>query len=217
MLRSEIKPRTEYAVREKRQPGIPFQRVRVLEHVRGNKWKAEWIDPNPGLVDYIESGQIVVPWNEHRVFLKEEAQAQALDAYNLRHGYEGDNPVAEAIEQVISATGEQGVTFYRGLLSGPPERIDRIKIRASMGVGEQSPPGYIDRKGMLHLPMMRRWRWPADSAPLNPRPCCSTSKLPSASGRPRRRAQATNTSCPSLMSTELRGQSSGNGLVTIPR
>jgi hypothetical protein len=29
----------------------------------------------------------------------------------------------------------------------------RIKVRAGMEVGEQLPPGYIDRKGMLHLPM----------------------------------------------------------------
>ena len=41
MLKSEIKPRTEYAMREKRTPGTPFQRVRIIEYVRGNKWKAE--------------------------------------------------------------------------------------------------------------------------------------------------------------------------------
>jgi hypothetical protein len=53
VLKSEIKPRTDYAFREKRVPGAPFQRVRVIEHIRGNKWKAEWIDPNPGLVHYV--------------------------------------------------------------------------------------------------------------------------------------------------------------------
>lgn len=55
MLKSEIKPGVEYALREKRVPGSPFQRVRIIGHLRGNKWKAEWIDPNPGLTDYIES------------------------------------------------------------------------------------------------------------------------------------------------------------------
>ena len=54
MLKSEIKPRTEYAMREKRTPGTPSQRVRIIEHVRGNKWKPEWIDPNPGLIHYVE-------------------------------------------------------------------------------------------------------------------------------------------------------------------
>jgi hypothetical protein len=55
MQKSDIKAGTEYALREKRTLGTPFQRVRVIEHVRRNKWKVEWIDPNPGLVDYVES------------------------------------------------------------------------------------------------------------------------------------------------------------------
>ena len=61
MLKSEITPRTEYAMREKRATGIPFQHVRIIEHVRGNKWQAEWIDPNSGLIHYVESGQLIVP------------------------------------------------------------------------------------------------------------------------------------------------------------
>jgi len=47
MLKAEIKPGGDYAVREKRTPGVPFQRARVLEHVRRDKWKAKWIDQNP--------------------------------------------------------------------------------------------------------------------------------------------------------------------------
>jgi hypothetical protein len=31
----------------------------TAKHIRGNKWKAEWVDPNPGLVHYVESGQLV--------------------------------------------------------------------------------------------------------------------------------------------------------------
>ena len=41
MLKTEIKPGAHYAFREKRKPGTPFERVKVLEHTRGNKWKAE--------------------------------------------------------------------------------------------------------------------------------------------------------------------------------
>jgi len=47
MVKSEIEPRREYAMRERRPPGSPFQRVRIIEHIRGNKWKAERIDFNP--------------------------------------------------------------------------------------------------------------------------------------------------------------------------
>jgi hypothetical protein len=48
------------------------------EHVRGLKWKAEWIDPNPGLIHFVDSGHLVVPWKEHKAFLKEEADEQRI-------------------------------------------------------------------------------------------------------------------------------------------
>jgi hypothetical protein len=79
MLKAEIKPGLQYAVREKREPGTPFQRVRILEHIRGNKWKAEWIEPNPGLIDYVESGQLIVPWKQRRPFLEEENEKRLQD------------------------------------------------------------------------------------------------------------------------------------------
>ena len=55
-----------------RAPGEAFQRVRIVEHVRGTKWKAEWIDPNPGLVHYVESSALIVRWKDQKAFLKEE-------------------------------------------------------------------------------------------------------------------------------------------------
>jgi hypothetical protein len=48
MWKSGIKVGAEYAMREKRGRGVPLQRVRILEHARGNKWKAEWIARIPG-------------------------------------------------------------------------------------------------------------------------------------------------------------------------
>jgi hypothetical protein len=49
VLKPDIKADAEYALREKRGPGVPLQRVRVIVYVRRNKWKVEWIDPNPGV------------------------------------------------------------------------------------------------------------------------------------------------------------------------
>jgi hypothetical protein len=43
MLKSELKAGAEYAFREKRVPGTPLARIKLIQHVRGNKWKAEWI------------------------------------------------------------------------------------------------------------------------------------------------------------------------------
>lgn len=42
----------EYAFRERRIIGLPFHRVRVLQHIRGDKWKAQWVEPNPGLLTF---------------------------------------------------------------------------------------------------------------------------------------------------------------------
>jgi hypothetical protein len=57
MLKAEIKPGVEYAFRERHATREPFQHVRIIEHVRGNKWKARWIEPNPGLSDYASESQ----------------------------------------------------------------------------------------------------------------------------------------------------------------
>lgn len=90
MQKAEIRPRAEYAFREKRVAGGPIERVRVLEHIRGNKWKPEWIEPNPGLMHYVESGQLLCPWKERKAFLKEEENRERLikrnDEYTDRQG-----------------------------------------------------------------------------------------------------------------------------------
>jgi len=142
----------EYALREKRTPGTPFQRVRIVEHVRRNKWKVEWIDPNPGLMDYVESGQLIVPWKEHKAFLKEEAHAERLREHNEGQGYDHEgSPVVEAVRQVFESVGD-AVDFDKGSVVGLPEAIDRLRARAGIGAGQESPAAYVDRHGELHLP-----------------------------------------------------------------
>jgi hypothetical protein len=152
VLKSDIKPNTEYALREKRGPGEPFQRVRVIEHIRKNKWRVEWLEPHPGLVDYVESGQLICPWKEHKAFLKEEGNAKSISEYNERHGYDNDDsPLPNAVLQVFESTGDN-VGFYRGCLSGSQEAIRRVRSRAGTVVEQEPWPAYIDRKGDLHLP-----------------------------------------------------------------
>ncbi len=151
MLKSEIKPRTEYALREKRLPGVPFQRIRIIEHIRGNKWKAEWIDPNPGLVHYVESGQLICVWKEHKAFLKEETEAQRLREHNETYGYIPESPLTKAVEQVFE-TVKDGIQFCRGVLSGSPDALERVRHRAGMTQTANSPAMYIGRKGTIHLP-----------------------------------------------------------------
>ena len=66
MQNADIKVGGEYALREARTPGTPLQHVRIVEHIRRNKWRAEWIEPNPGLKDYVESQHLVVPGSSGR-------------------------------------------------------------------------------------------------------------------------------------------------------
>jgi hypothetical protein len=153
MEKSEIQPKTEYALRERRVAGAPFQRVRVIEHVRRNKWKVQWIEPNPGLVDYVESGQLMAPWKDHKAFLKEEGSAQHLREHNERHGYEGeDTPIVNALYEVFETVGERDVSFYKGSLKGPPDAIARVRARAGISVERELLPAYVDRRGILHVP-----------------------------------------------------------------
>jgi hypothetical protein len=152
MLKSEIKPGKDYAVREKRKRGTPFQRVRVVEHVRGNKWKAKWIEPHHGLHDYIESGQLIVPWRERKAFLEEEESEDRLREYNICHGFTDENsPVVTALEQAFESTGD-GISFRDGSVIGSREAIERLRSRAKIGFVKESLVTYVDCEGKLHLP-----------------------------------------------------------------
>jgi len=152
MLKAEIKRRTDYAFHEKRVTGSPLEHVRVLEHIRGNKWKVQWIDPNPGLVHYAESGQLVATWKERKAFLKEEEDRERLLRRNEELGYSESSPIASALYDVFESIGERDVSFYKGCVRGSPEAIDRVRTRAGMEAGVNSPYSYIDRQGTLHLP-----------------------------------------------------------------
>jgi hypothetical protein len=151
MLKSSIKPGVEYALREKPAARGALQRIRIVEHVRGNKWKAEWIEPNRGLVDYVESGQLVATWKEHKAFLKEEENVRRLKEENERTGYRNDSPVDRAMYEVFENAAED-VRYYQGTLSGKPEDIARLKTRAGLDADKYSASGYLDRAGTLHLP-----------------------------------------------------------------
>jgi hypothetical protein len=151
MLKSEIQPATEYALREKREIGASFQRVRIIEHIRKNKWKAKWIEPNPGLVDYVESGQLIVLWKERKAFLKEEESAERLRNHNRAIGYAEQSPAANALYEIFENVGDE-VSFYRGVLRGSREALARVKTRAKINSDSNSQFSYVDRTGQLHLP-----------------------------------------------------------------
>jgi hypothetical protein len=93
--------------REKRIFRARFHRIHLIEHVRRNRWKAKWIDPNAGLVDFVTTTQIVVPWREQKIYLKEEADRERLVEHNRQHGYEGESSLEMAVGLVFENVGEE--------------------------------------------------------------------------------------------------------------
>jgi hypothetical protein len=152
MQKTEIKVGEEYALRETQKADDPFQHVKILQHVRGKKWRAEWIDPNPGLVDYVESQQLIVRWKGRQAFLRDEDQARRLQEDNKRQGYKEDSPLANVLYEVFEATGEKGLTFYKGVLSGPPDALERVRERSHFDRTKSSLYTYSDRYGTVHIP-----------------------------------------------------------------
>jgi hypothetical protein len=137
-------------MREKR--GAPFQRVRILENVRADKWRAEWIDPNPGLIDFVQSGHVLCPWKELKALVAEETGETALREHNRRVGYRDRSPIDNALSCVFEAVGDD-VSFFRGVLTGRPDALDRIRTRAGVPLGSTSPAAYVDRAGVAHIPL----------------------------------------------------------------
>jgi hypothetical protein len=151
MQKAQIKAGTEYALRELHQPGAQLQRVRIIEHMRRNKWKVTWIDPNPGLTDYVESSQLVALWKEHKAFLKEEASERALHDHNKTIGYEKNGPVDGALQDIFDNVGDE-INWHHGVLHGPTDALHRLMTRAGVAITEATIPAYVDRQGRLHLP-----------------------------------------------------------------
>lgn len=152
MDKSDIHPGDEYGVREPAKAGVELQHVKVLEHVRGGKWKVEWIDPNAGLVDYVKSMSIVVPWKDRRAFLRDEGKKERLLSSVEYSGFPGQShPTADAVSEVFDFSGERGIYVHQGVMSFEPDALERIADRAGVAVPTH-PHGYTDRQGTGHLP-----------------------------------------------------------------
>jgi hypothetical protein len=52
---------------------------------------------------------------------------------------------------VFESVGDD-VGFYRGVLTGQPEALSRVKERARLDAAKHSPVTYVDRYGKVHAP-----------------------------------------------------------------
>src|ERR1700744_2860259 len=157
MVREELRCGEKYGFRERpRFEDAPLQCVQLLKHVRGRKWQVRWIDTHPGLIDYIDSVQILVPWAERKAYLQEEQDREAMGRHNTDVGFAPDSVMADAVHTVFENIGDDGYFDYRdGSMSGSAESIERLRVRANLSEAEFSlaaPYSYIERSGRLRLP-----------------------------------------------------------------
>ncbi len=139
----------EYGLREPAVAMAPLQHVRVLERVRPGRWRVEWLEPNAGLVGFVLSSNIVVPWAERDSFLRDEQRHQELLDDNRAHWLGHDHPLAGAVLTVLDSTGEVMQLTNAGILCCSPDALERVADRAGVSL---SGAGYRSRHHVYHLP-----------------------------------------------------------------
>ena len=139
MNSSDITPGTLYAYRRSAASREPFQRIEAVERVTAarGKWKVRFLDePYPGLEEYVRSACIIAPWSEaKRIVRYERKLARLRDVSDCE--WPGDqHPLAEAVNVVLDATGEDIYLDGHGLFRGPADAVRRVASRAG-----QEPDG----------------------------------------------------------------------------
>jgi len=154
MYESEIEVGEKYAMREKVSAGEPLIQVQVLEKTgrRGQIKVRRLSEPHAGLEEYIKTRQLLVPWTEHRAFLKDEQDEKKFQEGAIR----ADQALAGAIETVLASTGygdatadDDGSVHMEAVelrqiarLAGLPQELEKLHEAA-----------YVDRDGTMHLPV----------------------------------------------------------------
>lgn len=134
MNQDEILPGKEYALREPPRPGVRMERVRVVERVRAGRWRVEWMEPDAGLTDFVKSANLIVPWKDHKRYLRDERDLEAITRTSQDSWPGDDHPLDRAVATVFTATGER-FDLHKGLLQyHEEEAIERVAARAGIEV-----------------------------------------------------------------------------------
>lgn len=140
-----------YVFREKPRPGAPILKVRLIEKVgRRGHVKVRYEDgPHPGLEEYVNVRQLVVPWGERQALLRDEERVARIAETARR-----EPAREEAISTVLAATGEPSAGAGEWLTM-PEDELQRIVDRAGLTEqpAELHPLGFVDRFGDVHLPL----------------------------------------------------------------
>lgn len=156
MLFDDIEAGRNYGARQNPQGKSSFFRVRALEkvHRRGsNHVRVRHLDePHQGLEEYLKPSQLVAPWDEVRLIVRDEERLERLTTAISRLP---DRTIERAVETVFAAAGDGDIYCRRnGIVECDPEVLLRVTDRAAMNarVTTLDPMAFIDRRGTLHLP-----------------------------------------------------------------
>jgi len=143
-----------YGMRLKAAVGEPLIEVKVVEKVgRKGHIKVQHLGgETPGLEEYVKTRQILIPWGEHKAFLRDEERLQRAEQASAR---EGDRAREDATETILFSTGDPAAGLGRyGMLCMSLESIEQIGQRAGMTepVTDLDPTAFVDRFGTLCLP-----------------------------------------------------------------
>jgi hypothetical protein len=140
-----------YVFREKPRAGTPMLKAKLVEKVgRRGHVKIRFEDgPHPGLEEYINVRQLVVPWGERKALVRDDERLARI-AETVRR----DPAREEAIGTVLAASGEPSAGAGEWLTM-PEDELQRIVDRAGLGeqAAELHPLGFVDRRGEVHLPL----------------------------------------------------------------
>jgi hypothetical protein len=136
-----------YAFREKRSTGSPLLKVKLLDKIgRKGKLKVRFEDgPHPGLEEYVSTRQIVIAWGERKALLRDEEREQRLAEYEKGRD---DKAVRDAVDAVLTATGESGGGYYEFELQ---RTLDRAGVQTAPA--DLHPLAFTDRHGVAQVPL----------------------------------------------------------------
>ena len=129
----------------------PLEKVKLIAKVgrRGHVKIRYEEGEHPGLEEYVQTRQLVVPWGEVRALLRDEERIE-----RIRSAVKRDSSRQEAVSSVLAASGEPSA-YCGEWLSMPEDELQRIIDRAGVSETptELHPLGFVDRHGEVHLPL----------------------------------------------------------------
>ncbi len=129
----------------------PLEKVKLIAKVgrRGHVKIRYEEGEHPGLEEYVQTRQLVVPWGEVRALHNDEERVE-----RIRSAVNRDSAREEAVSSVLAASGEPSADCG-DWLSMPKDELQRIVDRAGLSEApeELHPLGFVDRHGAVHLPL----------------------------------------------------------------